>query len=122
MKPTTAPNKAAAYGLPIGYTLQHDEPVIFQASGNQLHDRVQVTVSVKQLWYVMEALHHLRSAGLSGGVGDPDPREVIHELSGQMVSFWVAFRDGDPSHAGAHARALRLSNRDGFHSDHQAGK
>lgn len=122
MKPTTAPNKAAAYALPIGYTLQHDEPVIFQASGNQLHDRVQVTVSVKQLWYVMEALHHLRFAGLSGGVDDPDPREVIHELYGQMVSFWVAFRDSDPSHAGAHARALRLSHRDVFHRDHQAGK
>lgn len=122
MKPTTAPNKAAAYGLPIGHTLQHDEPVIFQASGNQLHDRVQVTVSVKQFWYIMEALHHLRSAGLSGAVDDPDPREVIQELCGQMVCFWVAFRDSDPSHAGAHARALRLSNRDVFHSTDQAGK
>lgn len=120
--PSTAPTKAAICGLPIEYTLCHDEPVIFNASGNELHDRVQLTISVKQLWYVMEALHHLRSAGVSGGVDDPDPQAVIHELYRQLVAFWVAFRDGDPSHAGAHARALRLSNRDVFHSPDQAGK
>lgn len=120
-KPSTAPNKAAACGLPIESTLCHDVPVIFNASGNELHDRVQLTISVKQLWYVMEALHHLRYAGVSGGVDDPDPREVIGELYGQLVAFWGQFRDGDPSHAGAHARALRLSNRDVFHSLDQAG-
>ena len=120
MKPTTAPTKAAACSLPIEYTLQHTEPVIFNYSGNELHDRVQLTVGMRDLWYLIEGLDSLRLRGDIGGVDDPVPQEVVRELHGQLAAFWVAIHGGDPSHAGAHARALRLSNRDGFHSD-QAG-
>lgn len=121
-KTTTAPTKAAACGLPIECTLQHTEPVIFIYSGTELHDRVQVTVSMRELWYLIEACDSLRLRGSIGGVDDPDPRGVVRELHGQLAAFWVAIRGGDPSHAGAHARALRLSNRDVFHSPDQAEK
>lgn len=115
-KPTTAPTKAAACGLPIEYTLQYTEPVIFNYSGTELHDRVQVTVSMRDLWYLIEACDSLRLRGSIGGVSDPDPRGVVRELYEQLAAFWLAIHGGDPSHAGAHARALRLSNRDGNHS------
>lgn len=119
-KPSTAPTKAAACGLPIEFTLQHTEPVIFNSSGAELHDRVQLTTSVREFWYLIEALDTLRLRGDIGGVDDPAPREVVRELHGQLVAFWRHLRGGGLLHAGAHARALRLSNRDGFHSD-QAG-
>jgi hypothetical protein len=117
---TTAPTKAAACGLPIEYTLVHDEPVIFNYSGTEQCDRVQVTMSLRQLAFICEALPYLRSAGLSGSDGQLAAREAIGELSDQLVAFWGHIFGPDLSHAGAHARALRLSNRDGFHSD-QAG-
>lgn len=122
MKPTTAPNKAAACGLPIGYTLQHDEPVIFNASGEEMHDRVQVTVSMKQLAFICEAVDRLRFAGLSEPDGPLATREAIGELGGQLWAFWRGVLHRRASHAGAHARALRLSYRDVFHSTDQAGK
>lgn len=121
-KTTTAPTKAADCGLPIECTLQHTEPVIFNYSGTELHDRVQVTVSMRELWYLIEACDSLRLRGSIGGVDGPDPRGVVRELHGQLAAFWVAIHGGDPSHAGAHARALRLSNRDVFHSPNQAEK
>lgn len=121
-KPTTAPTKAAACGLPIEYTLQHDEPVIFNYSGTEQCDRVQVTMSLRQLAFICEALPYLRSAGLSGTDGQLATREAIGELSGQLDAFWGHIFGPAVSHAGAHARALRLSNRDVFHSPDQAGK
>lgn len=121
-KPTTAPTKAAACGLPIECTLQHTEPVIFNYSGTELHDRVQLTVGMRDLWYLIEALDSLRLRGYVGGVDDGTPMGVVSELRDQLAAFWVAIHGGDPSHAGAHARALRLSNRDVFHSPDQAGK
>ena len=119
-RPTTAPTKAAACGLPIEYTLLHTEPVIFNYSGTELHDRVQLTVGMRDLWYLIEGLDSLRLRGDIGGVDDPAPQGVVRELHGQLAAFWRAIREPGPSHAGAHARALRLSNRDVFHSD-QAG-
>lgn len=121
-KPTTAPTKAASCGLPIECTLAHDEPVIFQASGEEMHDRVQVTVSMKQLAYICEAVDRLRSAGLSDPDGLVATREAIGELSGQLWGFWRGVLHRRASHAGAHARALRLSNRDVFHSPEGSGK
>ena len=120
--PSTAPTKAAACGLPIEYTLQHDEPVILNTTGSGLHDRVQLTVSMRQFWLLIEAVDHLRSAGLSFPVEHGTIPGQCSELRDQLRAFWVAIHGGDPSHAGAHARALRLSNRDGFHSPDQAGK
>lgn len=120
-KPTKAPTKAAACGLPIDYTLTQDEPVIFNTSGNGLHDRVQITISLRQFWLVIEALQHLRSAGLKYPEGHGTIPAQLSELSGQAVAFWEAIMKGEASHAGAHARALRLSNRDGFHSSEADG-
>lgn len=77
---------------------------------------------MREFWYLIEALDTLRLRGDIGGVDDPAPREVVRELHGQLVAFWRHLRGGELSHAGAHARALRLSNRDAFHSPDQAGK
>jgi hypothetical protein len=114
-KSTTAPTKAAACGLPIEYTLAHDEPVVFNFSGTEPHDRVQLTISVRQLAYLCEAADRLRSAGFDGPDGPLATREAIGELSGQLWAFWRRVFGARASHAGACARALRLSNRDGFH-------
>ncbi len=105
------PHTSSAMDRPT-ITIDHDEPIVICAHGNQLHDRIQVTLSVRQLWYVIEGLQNLRYTGLSQGIGDPTTPEAIGELVDQLAVFWVAFRDEVGSHGRAQAPALRLSNCD----------
>lgn len=104
------------------FASEHDEPVIFNTTGHAMHDRVQLTVSMRQLWLLIEALDNLRSAGLSFPVEHGTIPAQCSELRDQLRAFWEAIVQGSAPHAGAHARALRLSNRDVFHSPDQAGK
>lgn len=114
--------RAGACGIPADHLICHDEPVILNSTGGQEHDRQQITVSFTQLWYIVLGLSELAARDRIGGTGRDNPRAEVRELTDQLRGFWEAIQAGEASRTGAHAPALRLSNRDGFHSGKQADR
>ena len=63
IRPTTTPDPRATrhhllqqVGMSSDQVLQHTDVVDFVATGNTLEDRLQVTMSVREFWYLLEAL------------------------------------------------------------------
>lgn len=62
------------------------------ANGKELQDKVLLTMSVNEFWYVLQALDSLRLRARIDGTGDPDPLLIINALHAQCEGFWVALR------------------------------
>lgn len=103
-------------------TIEHDEPLVISSTGPHLHDRHSVTMSTRQLWLFIEAVDHLRFAGLAYPEGSGTIPDQLSELRDQLRTYWEAIMRQGATHGRAQAPALRLSNRDVFHRANQPVK
>lgn len=71
-------------------TIEHDEPIVITSTGPHLHDRHSVTMSTRQLWLIIEAVDHLRYAGLSHPEGRGTIPDQLGELRDQLRTYWEA--------------------------------
>lgn len=113
---------AAACGIPADHLVEPCEPVVMNASGSQSHDRVQITMSVEEFALLVDAINTAPGINATRPGGGQWWHIVLRSLRDQLSSLLGAILLEGASHTGAHAPALRLSHRDGFHSsDQQVG-
>lgn len=67
-------------------------------TGGNLEDRVQMTMSIRELWYFLEVMNRARLSPSIGGTGDPDPVAIVNALHAQMEGFWIAVRGTHCTH------------------------
>lgn len=112
-----APTKATACGMPWDAILSHMEPLIFEAASSDQHDRVRITMSIRDFLVFLDGLNRLLQMHDVDAGSDPEHLGHVRELEGQCWAFWQALQGSVPTHACVSTRALRSSNRDVFHSD-----